>query len=125
KTLRAAIEEAWNMNDGAGVPIDITLNMSGVLALDYNQGRLSLPPGSHLHGNNLTTIDGGDYGVTVLDIRDNTTVDGINFRKGQILLGVSGDGNVVSGNVFEDAAVNCITIGGNRNIIGRGNIIFK
>ena len=126
KTFRAAIEEAWNMNDGAGEAIDITLNMSGVLALDGAQGaNLSLPPGSHLHGNNLTTIEGGDYNVTVLDIGGNTTVDGINFRKGQILLGISGDGNVVSGNVFEDASINCMTIGGNSNIIGRGNIIFK
>src|SRR5690242_1368961 len=89
KTLRAAIEEAWSMADGASVPIDITLSMNGVLTLDETQGQgLTLPDGSALHGNNLTTIDGSGTFSGILALGESSTITGINFRNGYILVGI-------------------------------------
>src|ERR1041385_6903222 len=125
-TLRAAIEEAWNMNDGVGVPIDITLNISGTLALG-GWGDLTLPDNSHLHGNNLTTIQGSLDNTNfsdVLGLGNSSIIEGVNFKDGYVLIGVSGDDNIIAGNVLQGAALNGISVGGNRNIIGRGNIIF-
>ena len=112
-TARAAIQEAWNMNNHKGVPLDLTINLAGTLTV--TGGALgSLPNGSHLHGNLQTTISGGGTGI---GINHNTTVRGLKFAGGLIAIVIAGDGNTISGNIFTGQTFS-IFLDGLQNVVG-------
>ena len=93
-SARAAIDEAWNMNNGNGVPLDLTINVPGTLFVN-SPAPLSPPDGSNLHGNLQTTIGGGFIAV---EIGNGTTVHGLKFDGTLVGISIKGDGNTISGN---------------------------
>jgi hypothetical protein len=109
-TLRAAIDEATKMK----VPVNITFNVGGTINL---QNTISLPDGS--------TIDGGGQVelisvFTCLNIKNNTTVEGLSITTQFVGAGLSveGDKNKIgalsNGNEFIDSPIG-LTIGGDSN----------
>lgn len=116
-SLRAALQEASYMDNGAGWSIDVTLNLTGTIVLG-SSGELTVTDGSNIHGNGQTAIAADSISGTALSIGHHTTVSGLKFTRGVIALAIAGDGNNVYGNTISNDGLYGILVGGNGNIIG-------
>lgn len=110
-TIRAAIEEAFNMNQS----INLTFSVSGTInLLSY----LNLPDGSSMNGNNQITLTNP---VIILGIENNCTIQGMKFSNTMVAIDVQGNDNKIglhTGNYNE--FVNCqvgISASGDNNQI--------
>ena len=84
-TIRAAIEEAFNMEQS----INLTFSVSGTINLiNY----LELPDGSSINGNNQITLTNQ---LIILDIIDGCTIQGIKFSNAIVGLNIQGNNNKV------------------------------
>ncbi len=144
-TIRAAIDEAFNMNTS----INLTFSTSGTINLiDY----LLLPDGSSMDGNNQITLTNP---LNILALIENCTITGLRFANTVVAIdiqgnnnkigtptgnynefvdchtaiGLSGDDNEICNNFFGITYSNSlqpcgtgILISGNYNQIGRGDV---
>jgi len=84
-TIRAAIEEAFNMNQS----INLTFSVSGTInLLSY----LNLPDGSSMSGNNQITLTNP---VIILLIENNCTIQGMKFSNTMVAIDVQGNDNKI------------------------------
>lgn len=110
-TIRAAIEEAFNMAQS----INLTFSVSGTINLI---NPLELPDESTMNGNNQITLTNNRY---ILDIINGCTIQGLKFSNSVVGLNIQGNNNIVgspSGSYNE--FVNCqtaISVGGDNNQI--------
>lgn len=84
-TIRAAIEEAFNMN----TTINLTFSASGTINLiDY----LNLPDGSSIDGNNQITLTNP---MIILDLIDGATITGLKFANTMVAINIQGNNNKI------------------------------
>jgi hypothetical protein len=113
-TIRAAIEEANNMNQS----VNLTFSVSGTINL---LDALYLPDGSSISGNNQVTLASS---LLPLSLANNNTIQGLKISGGIVGIDIQGDNNnigVSSGNYNE--IVNCISAG--ISIYGNDNKIYN
>ncbi len=84
-TIRAAIEEAFNMQQS----VNLTFGVSGTINLiNY----LELPDGSSINGNNQITLRNQ---ILILDITNGCTIQGLNFSNAMVGLNIQGNNNKI------------------------------
>ena len=112
-TIRAAIEEAENMNQA----VNLTFSVSGTINVN---NFLYLPDGSTMDGNNQV----GLAGMQPLTIENNCTIEGMRFQDAIAGLYVVGSGNqigTIGGHPNE--FVNCQSVG--LTITATGNKVYN
>ena len=98
-TIRAALEEAQNMN----LPVNLTFSVSGTINL---QDVLYPYDGSTIDGNNQITLSG----LLALVLENDCTIQGLRIQDGIVGIDVTGSNNtigVIGGNYNE--IVNCVS----------------
>lgn len=112
-TIRAAIEEAENMNQA----VNLTFSVSGTINVN---NFLYLPDGSSMDGNNQVAL----AGIQPLTIENNCTIEGMRFQDAIAGLYVVGSGNQI-GKIggHPNEFVNCQSVG--LTITATGNKVYN